>query len=90
MDGAPSDFSDGLACNGKEFIDKLGNIVIEIPEGFGVDASAQEGFDNFRYELIVIFKDQEYGIMDINGEIVFESKDFEEVRILVRVPKVKI
>jgi len=81
MDGAPSDFSDGLACNGKEFIDKLGNIVIEIPEGFGVDASAQEGFDNFRYELIVIFKDQEYGIMDINGEIVFESKDFEEVRI---------
>jgi len=85
MEGAPSDFSDGLACTGKEFIDKSGNVVVKIPEGYQVETSAQQGIDNFRDGLIVLYKHKDmrsiYSVMDINGEIVLESEDFEEVKI---------
>ena len=85
MDGTPSDFSDGLACTGKEFIDKSGNTVVKIPEKYQIETSAQQGIDNFRDGLIVLFRHENmrsiYSVMDINGEIVLESADFEEVKI---------
>ena len=85
MTGAPSDFSDGLACIGKEFKDKSGTVVVKIPEGYQVESSAQQGIDNFHNGLIVLYKHKEtqsiYSVMDIKGEIVLESEDFEEVKI---------
>jgi len=85
MEGAPSDFLNGLACIGSGFIDKSGKVVIAIPEDYQIDFSTQTGINNFHDGLVVLSKLQEekfvYSVMDIHGQIVLELKDFEEVKV---------
>lgn len=84
MKGAPADFFNGLACMGDRFIDKKGETVIEIPQGYSLESSTQNGFDNFYLgDLIVVYEEQngQKAIMNKQGKIILESNNFDDMKI---------
>ncbi|MDL2301778.1 WG repeat-containing protein [Lachnospiraceae bacterium OttesenSCG-928-D06] len=83
MDGVPSDFFNGMACIGKTFIDKDGNEIIEIPEGYKVESSIQSGYNNFKSDrYIIVYNEQKgiYALMDFYGKIILESDLIEDMK----------
>lgn len=84
LDGGPGDFYNGLVCIGDQFIDKLGNTVIQIPEDYSVAFSMQKGFDNFYFgDYMVVYNELEnyYAIMNKQGEIILGLNDYQEMKI---------
>jgi len=84
MEGFPADFINGWACNGREFIDISGNVMLKLPDHYTVEANQQNGIDNFKYDsLVAVYNEEQssYGVMDKKGMIVLESEEFQEIKV---------
>ena len=84
MKGSMADFYNGMVYRDGAFIDKKGNTMLRIPDGYSILMTPQKGYDNFYLgDLIVVYKEDEnrYGIMNKEGVILVESETFEEIKI---------
>ncbi len=58
--------------------------MIEIPQGYSLESSTQNGFDNFYLgDLIVVYEEQngQKAIMNKQGKIILESNNFDDMKI---------
>lgn len=77
-------FSEGLACRDDVFINRMGEEVLKIPEGYYVDLFWQEGYGNFYLgDLMVVYNENgnKAAVMDKTGAILLASNEFEEIKI---------
>ena len=85
MEAFLADFYNGLAFREDGFIDKSGNMVFKIPEGYTTGSSYQKGCGNFYLgDLMVVYKERDESkaaVMDKQGNILLESDEFEEIKI---------